>query len=199
MVRGVTAVLRFFTGFHCRHTNPSTPTEEPTISRKIKNDKDAKLRDKQILVIGDGGERLGVMSVRDGLAKADEAGLDLVAVAEKGKQPVCKLMDYGRYRYKEKQKKRQQHHQKNKEVKFRVNTEKHDYDLKLQRVLEFLEKGHKVRLSLQFRGREMAHRELGMERLQEVIADIGDRAQVESEPRISGRICSAQLAPLSKK
>ncbi len=144
-------------------------------------------------------EQLGTIPLDQALAKAKEVGLDLVAVSEKGDRPVCRLMDFGKYLYEQKRKRKgqrkKQHVQKNKEVKFHVNTDTHDYNLKIKHILEFLEKGHKVRVSLFFRGREMAHRELGLEKLKEVVADLGERAHVDSPPKMSGRIVSAQLSP----
>ncbi len=160
------------------------------------------MRGKNIRLIDENNEQLGIVPIQEGFNRAKEAGLDLVAVAEKANPMVCRLMDYGKFRYEEKRKRKEQrkkqHVQKNKEIKFHVNTEKHDFDLKVKHILEFLEKGYKVRLSLFFRGREMAHRNLGMEKMKEVLEIIGDRAHVDSPPKMSGRMVSAQLSPPSK-
>ncbi len=161
------------------------------------------LRDKEVLLISESNEQLGKFPVQDALEKAKEVALDLVLVSDKGDQPVCRFMDYGKYRYEQKRKlkdqRKKQHVQKNKEVKFHVRTDTHDYDLKLKRILEFLGKGHKVRISLLFRGREMAHRDLGLQRLKGVIADLVDLVHIDSPPKMSGRTVSAQLSPLGKK
>lgn len=161
------------------------------------------MRGKSVRLISQDNEQLGVVSFEEAMNKAREVGLDLVAVAENSDPAVCRFMDYGRHRYEKKRKlkeqRKKQQTQKNKEVKFHVNTDTHDFNLKVDRVLEFLGKGYKVRVSLFFRGREMAHRERGVERMKEVIEVIGDRANVDSPPKMSGRIVSAQLSPVASK
>ena len=160
------------------------------------------MRGKEVRLVSQDGEQL-VIPFAEALEKAREAGLDLVAVAENSDPVVCRLMDYGRHRYEQKRKmkeqRKKQQTQKNKEVKFHVNTDTHDFNLKIKHVLEFLAKGYKVRVSLFFRGREMAHRERGIERMKEVIEIIGDQAHVDSPPNMSGRIVSAQLSPSASK
>ncbi len=174
--------------------------EGTKIPRLVKPN-DAVLQGKDVRVIGRESDQLGVMPVDEALEKAAEEQLDLVLVAGKSEPPVCRMMDFGKFRYEQKRRqkdqKKKQHQQRNKEIKFRVNTDQHDYKLKIEHVIAFLQKGYKVRVSLQFRGREMSHRQLGIERLQQVIEDIGEQAHVDSPPRMSGRIVSAQLTPAS--
>ena len=140
-----------------------------------------------------------VVPVEDALEKAREVGLDLVAVAENSDPVVARLMDYGKYRYEQKRKlkeqKKKQKVQKNKEIKFHVNIDTHDFELKVKHILEFLEKGYKVRVSLYFRGREMAHRDMGMELMNQVMEAVKDHAIVDSEPKMTGRMIGAQLSP----
>jgi translation initiation factor IF-3 len=161
------------------------------------------MRGKSVRLISQDNEQLGVVPIEEAMAKAREVGLDLVAVAENSDPVVCRFMDYGRHRYEEKRKMKEQRKkqstQKNKEVKFHVNTDTHDFNLKVSRVLEFLSKGYKVRVSLFFRGREMAHRERGIERMEEVIKAVGDLGIVDAPPKMSGRIVGAQLSPTAAK
>lgn len=130
---------------------------------------------------------------------AEEAGLDLVEISPNANPPVCKIMDFGKFKY-EQQKRESEARKKQttiqvKEVKFRPNTDTHDYDVKMRNVIKFLEKGDKVKITLRFRGREMAHQNLGMELLQKVKGDTETIAKVEAEPKLEGRQMMMVLAP----
>jgi len=145
------------------------------------------------------GEQEGIMAIRDALALAEESGLDLVEIAPNSEPPVCRIMDYGKFRF-EQQKKAQvaRKKQKNvqvKEVKFRPGTEEADYQVKMRNVHRFLEEGNKVKLTLRFRGREMAHRELGAAMLKRVEGDLADLITVEQYPRMEGRQMVMMIAP----
>lgn len=138
------------------------------------------------------------MRLQDALKKAQSLGLDLVEVAPNANPPVCRIVDFGKYRYQiSKQDRDRKHSQsKLKEVKFRVNIDEHDYMTKVRHAEEFLDKGNKVKVQLQFRGRELAHKELGDELMQRVKGDLATMAQVEMEPRHIGRSINMTLAPL---
>jgi translation initiation factor IF-3 len=138
------------------------------------------------------------MSARDALAKAKSVGLDLVEIAGKADPPVCKIIDYGKYKYTQAKLKKgkAKTSTKMKEVKFRVGTGEHDYNIKLGRAETFLEGNHKVRFVLQFRGRENAHKELGFVMLKKIIGDLKDMAAVDQAPRLSGRAVAMILSPL---
>lgn len=160
---------------------------------------DRGLLEKDVRVVGPEGDQLGIIPAAVALKKAQDAGYDLVLVADNAEPPVCRIMDFGKYTFEQKRKerenKRKQHSHRIKEVKFRVNIDPHDYQIKVNHILEFLEKGNNVKVSLQFRGRENAHREIGMELMNKVIVDIGNRASVQSPPRLQGRSVSMQLNP----
>lgn len=143
-------------------------------------------------------EQLGVMKLSDALRKAQSLGLDLVEVAPNANPPVCRIVDIGKYRYalSKQEKEKKGSGGKLKEVKFRVNISDHDYGTKLRRAEEFLDKGYKLKTHLQFRGREMAHQDLGMALMQRVKADLATMAQVEMEPRQMGKSISMTLSPL---
>jgi len=130
---------------------------------------------------------------------ADEAGLDLVEVVPNADPPVCRVMDYGKFRFEQSKKaqsaRKKQKQAQLKEVKFRPNTDDHDYDVKLRNLRRFIDEGDKVKVTLRFRGREMAHQELGLELLQRVEADTADETQVEQRPRMEGRQMTMMLAP----
>lgn len=134
---------------------------------------------------------------------AEEAGLDLVEVVPNADPPVARVMDYGKFRF-EASKKAQEARKKQKqaqlkEVKFRPNTDDHDYDVKLRRLRHFIEEGDKVKVTLRFRGREMAHQEIGLQMLQRVEADMADATTVEQRPRMEGRQMIMMLAPKKKQ
>ena len=130
---------------------------------------------------------------------ADEAGLDLVEISPNANPPVCKIMDFGKFKY-EQQKRESEARKKQKiieikEIKFRPNTDTHDYDVKMRSIRKFLEEGDKVKVTLRFRGREMAHLQLGRELLERVAADLEDEAKVENMPKMEGRQMIMMIAP----
>lgn len=146
---------------------------------------------------------LGVMATRDAQRLAQEKGLDLVEVAPRAEPPVCKIMDFGKFRYDEGMKRKQarkgQTRQMIKEVKFRVNVDHHDRATKVRKIREFLAEGHKVKLTLIYRGRENAHKELGMEVIGQVIKELENEAVCEQPPRLLGRLLGCLLAPRPAK
>ena len=148
-------------------------------------------------MIADDGEQLGVMTPAVALARAQEVGLDLVEVAPGSKPPVCRIMDYGRYKYERKKKmgKSKGHAASLKEVKLRPRTDQHDLDFKLKNARRFLTEGDKVKMTVMYRGREMVHREFGYRQLEHVTQLLGDIANVENQPRMEGRFLSMILVP----
>lgn len=148
--------------------------------------------------MGATGEQLGVMKLSDALRRAQGMGLDLVEVAPTANPPVCKIVDFGKFRYdlSKQEKDRKASGTKLKEIKFRVNIDEHDYLTKLRHGEAFLDKGNKVRVQLQFRGREMAHQEFGMQLMHKVRDDLSGMSQVEMEPKLAGRNITMTLSPL---
>jgi len=145
------------------------------------------------------GHNIGVVSIAEGLARAVEAGLDLVEIAPNSEPPVCKILDFGKYKYQAQKKaaeaRKKQRTVEIKEIKMRPNIDVHDYDVKMRSIVRFFEEGDKVKVTLRFRGREMAHMELGTKLLERVKQDTLDIAKVESEPRLEGRQMVMVLAP----
>ena len=143
------------------------------------------------------------MKVEDGLVLAKEAGLDLVMVAETSDPAVCRIMDFGKLQYERKKKIRDQkkshHAQKVKEVKFKLRIEKNDYIYKIKHAIEFLKKGYKLKASLMFRGREMAHKELGFELMKNVLSDLEEFGKPDSQPKLLGRNIVVTFAPIKTK
>ena len=157
------------------------------------------IRVREVHLIDKDGHNLGTISIAEALAKAQEAGLDLVEISPNATPPVCKLLDYGKYKYQE-QKKQAEARKKQKvvevkEVKFRPMIDDHDYEVKMRSMQRFFEEGDKVKVTLRFRGREMAHQELGVQLLNRVKDDTIKLAKVESEPRVEGRQMVMVLAP----
>lgn len=150
------------------------------------------------VIVGSTAEQLGVMKLSDAIRKAQGMGLDLVEVAPNANPPVCRIVDFGKFRYAlSKQEKERKHTgSKLKEIKFRVNIDEHDYHTKVRRAEEFLDKGNKVKVQLQFRGREQAHKELGDQLMQRVKEDLNSMAQVEMEPKHMGKSINMTLSPL---
>jgi translation initiation factor IF-3 len=150
-------------------------------------------------VIGPEGEQLGVLTLDVALAKAVEFGLDLVEVSPMAKPPVCKIMDYGKFKYEAKKKaneaKKKQTIVKLKEVKFRPKTEEHDYNFKVKAIREFLGEGNKARVTVMFRGREITHREIGQAILNRISVELKEVALVEQTARLEGRLLFMILAP----
>ena len=150
------------------------------------------------VILGSTSEQLGVMKLSDALRKAQSLGLDLVEVAPTANPPVCKIVDFGKFRYdiSKQEKDKKTSGTKLKEIKFRVNIDDHDYLTKIRHGEGFLDKGNKVRVQLQFRGREMAHQEFGMQLMEKVRDDLSGMSQVEMEPKIAGRNVTMTLSPL---
>ncbi len=157
-----------------------------------------RIRAPKVRVVLANGEQLGVMSSREALAKAQSLGLDLVEIAGQVDPPVCKIVDYGKFKYEQAKLKKQKSKSstKMKEVKFRVGTGQHDYNIKLGRAEGFLDSNHKCRFVLQFRGRENAHKDLGFVVLNRIIEDLKTMAQVDQAPRLNGRAVAMILSPL---
>jgi len=161
------------------------------------------IRAEKVRVVDADGEMRGVMTVREGIALAEEYGLDLVEVSPNADPPVCKVLDHGKYKY-ELQKKAAEARKKQKvvdlkEVKLRPGIEKHDYEVKLRNATRFLEGGDKVKFTMRFRGREMAHQEIGMNLLKRVKEDLALLGKVDMEPRFEGRQIMMILSPLNAK
>jgi translation initiation factor IF-3 len=158
---------------------------------------------KEVRLIGIDGEQAGIVSLKEAQAMADDAGVDLVEISPNAEPPVCKVMDYGKFIFeKSKELKEQKKKQKQiqvKEIKFRPGTDEGDYQVKLRNLRKFLEAGDKAKITIRFRGREMAHQEIGIELLNRVKADLEDVSQVESFPnRVEGRQMVMMMAPIAK-
>jgi len=157
---------------------------------------------KEVRVISSEGEQLGVMETRDAIRKAEEAGLDLVEVAPTAKPPVCRIMDFGKYKYEVAKKAHESRKHQTvilmKEVKLRPRTDEHDVHFKTNNIKRFLEDGNNVKVSVMFRGREMAHTEHGRAVLERIVADLQNEAVVEQQPRMEGRNMMLYLAPKAK-
>jgi translation initiation factor IF-3 len=154
----------------------------------------------QIQLIDVTGENVGVVEIEDARERAAEAGLDLVEISPNSEPPVCKILDYGKYKYQAQKKaaeaRKKQRTVEIKEIKMRPNIDTHDYDVKMRSMNRFFEEGDKVKVTLRFRGREMAHQDLGAQLLNKVKEDASQIAKVESEPRLEGRQMVMVLAPL---
>ena len=153
----------------------------------------------KVRVIDENGENLGVMFTREAIEQAAEVGLDLVEVSPTADPPVCKFLDIGKYKYEAQKKanlaRKTQKTQEIKEIKMRPNIDDHDYDTKMKKVHDFIEEGDKVKVTLRFRGRELAHQQLGMQLLQRVAENISEIAKVEAYPRMEGRQMLMVLSP----
>ncbi|SNS56644.1 bacterial translation initiation factor 3 (bIF-3) [Sphingomonas laterariae] len=170
---------------------PPMPLNGPRYNEFIQSPK--------VRVIDENGENLGVMYTREAMEQAQEAGLDLVEVSPNADPPVAKFLDVGKFKYEAQKKanlaRKTQKTQEIKEIKMRPNIDDHDYDTKMKKVFEFIEEGDKVKVTLRFRGRELAHGQLGMQVLQRVQADTIEVAKVEQFPRMEGRQMLMVLAP----
>ncbi|WP_183634922.1 translation initiation factor IF-3 [Niveibacterium umoris] len=157
----------------------------------------------EVRLVGEDGEQLGIVPTRQALEMAEEAGLDLVEIAPLAKPPVCKLMDFGKFKYQESKKaheaKLKQKQIQVKEVKLRPGTDENDYQIKLRNMTRFLQEGDKVKVTLRFRGREMAHQEFGVRQLERIKADLEAVGTVEQFPKLEGRQMIMVLAPSKKK
>ena len=160
---------------------------------------DEMIQSDKVRVIDENGENLGVMFTNEAIEQANEIGLNLVEVSPNADPPVCKFLDVGKHRYEAQKKanaaRKTQKTQQIKEIKMRPNIDDHDYDVKMRSVKKFIEDGDKVKMTLRFRGREMAHQELGMDVLKRVQEDTSEIAKVEAYPRLEGRQMLMVLAP----
>lgn len=156
-----------------------------------------------VRVIGSDGEMVGVLTRDQALEKAMEEGLDLVEIQPNADPPVCRIMDYGKFRFDAQKKasaaKKKQKQVELKELKFRPTTDVGDYDVKLRKLRGFLEEGDKVKINIRFRGREMAHQELGLAMAKKIEEDLGDEVVVEQRPRLEGRQMVMMLSPKKKQ
>ena len=161
------------------------------------------IRDKEIRVIGPTGEQLGIMSSRDALAKAYDLGLDLVKISPNATPPVCKVMDYGKFRFeqtkKEKEAKKNQHVTEIKEVRMSPGIDTNDFNVKVKSALKFLKDGNRVKVTVRFRGREMAHTDIGKTLLAQFGEMCAETANIERPPKLDGRHMSMFLGPKSSK
>ncbi|MGM0742041.1 MAG: translation initiation factor IF-3 [Pseudomonadota bacterium] len=176
------------------HNAPPTRDTGPRVNDKI--------RATEIRLIGAEGENVGLVTPERAMEMAEEVGLDLVEISPNASPPVCKIMDFGKYKY-EQQKREAEARKKQKiievkEVKFRPNTDTHDYDVKMRNVLKFLENGDKVKITLRFRGREMAHQDLGRNLLHRVAEDVKDVGKVENMPKMEGRQMIMIIGPAAR-
>lgn len=176
-----------------------TPSEVGEINDKRVRVND-QIRISPVRLIQDDGEQVGIVSIDEARERAALRGMDLVEVAAEARPPVVKMMDYGKYKYEadraRREARKKQHTIKVKEVKFRPGIEEHDYNFKVGHARRFLEEGNKVKLTMQFRGRQVTHPEIGLEVLSRVLEDVEDLGKAETQPSMEGRIMSMILAPL---
>ena len=161
--------------------------------------RNAEITTSEVRVIGPNGEQVGIMSIQDALKSAETATLDLVEVAPNAEPPVCRIMDYGKFVFEQNKKaqsaRRKQKQIQVKEVKFRPGTEEGDYQVKLRNLIKFLENGDKAKITLRFRGREMAHQEIGAQLLKRVQTDLLEHGSVEQQPLMEGRQMVMVISP----
>ncbi|MCY1437872.1 Translation initiation factor IF-3 [compost metagenome] len=173
-----------------KRTAPKAPINENISAREVR-------------LIGADGEQIGIVSIDEALRIAEEAKLDLVEISADAVPPVCRVMDYGKHIFEKKKQvaaaKKNQKQVQIKEIKFRPGTEEGDYQVKLRNLVRFLSDGDKTKISLRFRGREMAHQELGMELLKRIEADLAEYGTVEQHPKMEGRQLLMVIAPKKKK
>jgi len=160
------------------------------------------IRADKVRLISESGEQLGILSLSEALSKAEEATLDLVQMAKEGDPLVCTLLNHGKHIFDAKKQnaasKKKQKRQQIKEIKFRPVTEKNDYEIKVNKIKSFIENGDKAKITLRFRGREMAHQQIGMELLKRVESDLESMASVEQFPTLEGRQLVMMMAPNKK-
>ena len=176
------------------HNAPPQRETGPRVNERINNP--------ELRLIDAEGENVGLVTPEHAMVMAEEAGLDLVEISPNANPPVCKIMDFGKFKY-ETQKKEAEARKKQKiieikEVKFRPNTDTHDYEVKMRNVYKFIENGDKVKITMRFRGREMAHQELGRELLLRVAEDTKEMGKVENMPKMEGRQMIMLIGPLPK-
>lgn len=150
-------------------------------------------------MVGSNGEQVGIVKFEEAVRLAKTEELDVVLVADKTEPPVCRIMDFGKLVYEQKKKvkdqKKHHHAQKVKEIKFRVNIDPHDYQIKVNHAIEFFEKGYKVKITLMFRGREMAHKDIGFEIINKIIEELKEYGIADSQPKLMGRNISVSFSP----
>lgn len=160
------------------------------------------IRAKEVRVVDESGKQIGVMPIEEARARAEEAGLDLVEIAPNADPPVCKIIDYGKFKYqlskKAQEARKNQKTTQLKEIKFRPKIDEHDYQFKKNHIIRFLTAGHMVKVTVMFRGREMVHTEMGRRILDRLIVDLEELARVEREPKLEGRNMSMIFAPKKK-
>ena len=161
------------------------------------------IRDKELRLIGAGGEQMGIMPAEEALRIADEKGLDLVKISPQANPPVCKLMDYGKYRFeqgkREKEARKNQHMVEIKEIRMSPGIDIGDFNVKLKNALKFLADGNRVKVSVRFRGREMAHTDIGRELLNRFAGECAGAANLDRPPKLEGRMMSIFLSPKTGK
>lgn len=161
------------------------------------------IRAKEVRLVKEEGEQVGVVDLKTALQIANDEGLDLVEIVPDAKPPVCKIMNYKRYLYDQKQKakeaKKNQKQTQVREIKLRPGTEEADYQVKLRKIVEFINNKDKVKVSIRFRGREMAHQDIGRAQLERIVADTAEIASVEQAPKVEGRQMGMLLGPTKKK
>jgi translation initiation factor IF-3 len=176
------------------HNAPPTRDTGPRVNGRI--------RAPEIRLIGPDGQNVGVVKPERALELAEQVGLDLVEISPNATPPVCKIMDFGKFKYEQQKReaeaKKKQKTIEVKEVKFRPNTDSHDYDVKMRNVTRFLEAGDKVKVTLRFRGREMAHQNLGRDLLERVAEDVKTLGKVENMPKMEGRQMVMMIGPIAK-
>ncbi|MFN3629663.1 MAG: translation initiation factor IF-3 [Casimicrobiaceae bacterium] len=158
---------------------------------------------REVRLIDQNGEQVGIMPLKQALAMAEDADLDLVEIAPTAHPPVCRIMDYGKFKFQESKRlqeaKAKQKQIEIKEIKLRPQTDEHDYQIKMKKLVEFIRDGDKVKVTLRFRGREMAHQEFGVRQLERIRAETAEIAIVEQFPRLEGRLMVMLLAPKKKQ
>ena len=180
------------------------PLEIATISTpdNKQNRKNHEIRVPNVRVIGADGEMVGVLSRDAALALAEESGMDLVEIQPQADPPVCRIMDFGKFKFEAQKKanaaKKKQKQVEIKELKFRPVTDEGDYQIKMRNIRRFLEEGDKVKINIRFRGREMSHQELGREMATRIETELGDEIVIESRPRLEGRQMVMMIAPKKK-
>ena len=177
--------------------------EKRTIAQEKTQRLNEEITAPEVRLVGIEGEQLGIVPVRQALALAEEAGVDLVEIAPLAAPPVCKIMDFGKFKYQEAKRahdaKLKQKQIQVKEVKFRPGTDDNDYSIKLRNLIKFLQDGDKAKITLRFRGREMAHQEFGIRMLERIKADLEEVGTVEQFPKMEGRQLVMVIAPTKKQ
>ena len=191
----------------CNSRSPATHSfVEIWGNNPIADEKQARLNDEitvpEVRLIDQEGEQQGVVSIAQAMEAAEQVGLDLVEIVPNANPPVCRLMDYGKYKFQQKKKLHEQRKKQRqvhiKEIKFRPGTEEGDYQVKLKKLVQFIEAGDRAKVTVRFRGREMAHQELGMELMNKVKEDFSESIKVELQPKMEGRQMVMVLAPKKK-